>query len=109
LSVSPSAQQATAALVIADKVAAIESRLRYLIFTQKIIVRKHVDPNDLPAAFAVLDEFMLKRKTNSFWQKMVNQYKENKPQEAELKQEIVTYRNQLKALRPEPFYVEVSR
>lgn len=109
---TPSQQISEAAAKIAGQLVDAESQLRYLQLGEKIIRKEGGNPDNLQEGFAVLDNYLQKQQKSpwyNFTEKTVNFYKTNKPRQARLMESVGKYRQQLRAVRPLSFHIEITQ
>lgn len=108
---TPSQRIAGTAAEITTRLVATENELRYLKLGEKIIRREGGQVEPLQAGFDTLDNYLQKQQGSiwyNFAEKTVNFYKTNKPRQAELTEKDEALRQQLRAVRPSRFTIEIE-
>ncbi len=110
---TPSVRRAKHAARIVGQYRTVDRKLRNIVYGNTIILRERGRIDDPAAAMATLDKWLAKQKKSpafQYYRNVVNDYRKNRPKEAELKAEAENlYRKLYQAVRPEPFIVEISR
>lgn len=110
---TPSARRAKRAAQIAGQYRTVDRKLRNIVYGNTIILREKGRIDDPVAAVATLDKWLEKQKKSpafQYYSSVVDDYRRNRPKEAEIKAEAEKlYRDLYRAARPEPFVIEITR